>query len=86
MAGGNKQGDGGGKQAFRVKVHPRAKKERVECIDSHTYEIWTTSAPEKGKANDAVRRLLAEAIGVAPSCLQLVRGTSSREKVFERTN
>jgi uncharacterized protein YggU (UPF0235/DUF167 family) len=38
--------------------------------------------PEDGRANKAVSELLAEALGVAKTRLTLVRGATSREKVF----
>ena len=40
------------------------------------------AAPEDGKANAAVLELLARALGVAPSRLSLLRGATSREKLF----
>ena len=39
--------------------------------------------PQDGAANDAVLRLLALALGLAPSRLTLLRGASSREKLFQ---
>ncbi len=45
-------------------------------------KVLVTAAPENGKANDAVRALLASALGVAPSDLKLQRGATSRDKVF----
>ena len=39
------------------------------------------AAPADGAANTAVVRLLADALDVAPSRLQLVRGATSRVKV-----
>jgi len=41
-----------------------------------------TAAPEGGEANRAVVVLLAEAFGVAPSRIELVRGAASRDKLF----
>ena len=38
--------------------------------------------PEDGKANAAVIKLLAKALGVAKSRLVLVRGATSRDKLF----
>jgi uncharacterized protein YggU (UPF0235/DUF167 family) len=41
-----------------------------------------TCVPEDGKANRAVTRLLAKALGVAPSRPVPVRGTAGRDEVF----
>jgi uncharacterized protein len=45
--------------------------------------IRVTAPPVDGKANDALRRLVAKAAGVAPSKVTIVRGHSSRDKVVE---
>lgn len=67
---------------IKVRVHPKAKQERIEPLGPGTFEVWTTAPPDKGKANDAVRKLLSEHLGIAPSRLSLVRGHTSREKYF----
>jgi uncharacterized protein YggU (UPF0235/DUF167 family) len=54
----------------------------VESIDG-AVRVWTTAAPTDGQANEAVRRLLAKRLGLAPSCLSLVRGATARDKTFE---
>src|SRR4030095_17202932 len=38
--------------------------------------------PRDGRANAAVARLLATALGVAPSTVELVRGAGGRDKVY----
>ena len=40
-----------------------------------------TAAPERGEANKAVVELLAKKLGVSKSCVTLVRGLASRDKV-----
>ncbi len=42
-----------------------------------------TAAPEGGKANDAVLRLLAERLDLPGKSLTLVSGPSSRDKIVE---
>jgi uncharacterized protein YggU (UPF0235/DUF167 family) len=37
----------------------------------------------EGRANDAVRRLLAKRLGIAPSRVSVVRGASGRDKLIE---
>ncbi len=44
-----------------------------------------TAAPENGKANAAARALLARAMKVAPTRLELKRGATSRQKTFVYT-
>ena len=38
---------------------------------------------EKGRANAAVARLIADKLSIPPSSVRLARGGSSREKLFE---
>lgn len=64
-----------------VRVTPRASRNAVEA-GAEGIRIYVTTAPEGGKATAAVRKLLARALGVAPSSLTLVRGETSRDKVF----
>lgn len=64
-----------------VHVTPGARQTAVSLNDG-TLRIAVTAPPEDGKANEAVRKLLARAMGVAPSRLSLLRGHTSREKVF----
>mgnify|MGYP002653798025 CR=1 FL=1 len=44
--------------------------------------VRVTAAPEDGRANAAVRKLLARALGIAPSRLTLVGGATARDKLF----
>jgi uncharacterized protein YggU (UPF0235/DUF167 family) len=39
--------------------------------------------PERGRANDALLDFLADVLGVSRSCVTLVAGASSRDKVVE---
>jgi uncharacterized protein len=64
-----------------VRVTPNAAREQV-TLDVSRFVIRVTCVPEDGKANRAVTRLLARALGVAPSRLVLIRGTAGRDKMF----
>ena len=44
--------------------------------------VRVTAVPEDGRATAAVVKLLAKAMRIAPSRLILVRGATSRDKVF----
>lgn len=63
-----------------VKVTPNARRTALEA--GEPIRISLTVVPEDGKATEAARSLLAEALGVAKSRLTLLRGTKSRDKVF----
>jgi uncharacterized protein YggU (UPF0235/DUF167 family) len=62
-------------------VTPRARREEI-VRDGAGFRAAVFAPPEDGKANAAVQALLAHALGVAKSRLVLVRGATSREKVF----
>ncbi|MFT4056935.1 MAG: DUF167 domain-containing protein [Novosphingobium sp.] len=64
-----------------LRVTPGAKVETLEIAEGRV-TAKVRAKPEDGKANAAVRDLLARALGVAPSRLELLRGATSREKQF----
>jgi uncharacterized protein len=64
-----------------VRVTPGAAREQV-TLDGSRFVIRVTVPPEDGKANKAVTKLLAKALGIAPTRLTLIRGAGSRDKVF----
>lgn len=64
-----------------VRVTPRAARNAV-LEDGALLRVSVTTVPEDGKANKAVIKLLATALGVPRSALTLVRGASGRDKLF----
>jgi len=71
--------DGEGRLA--VCVTPGAKTEGV-AIKGGQVQVKVRAKPQDGAANAAVASLLARALGTAPSRIELLRGATSREKVF----
>jgi len=64
-----------------LRVTPKAARTSL-LRDGDALRATVTVAPENGKANAAVQALLAAAMGVAPSRLELRRGQTARDKVF----
>jgi uncharacterized protein len=64
-----------------VRVTPNASREQV-TLDGERFLIRVTCPPEDGRANKAVTKLLAKALGVAPTRLTLVKGQTGRDKLF----
>lgn len=64
-----------------VRVTPGAKVETLEVADGRLL-AKVRAKPQDGEANKAVRALLAAALGLAPSRVDLLRGATSREKMF----
>ncbi|WP_170347879.1 MULTISPECIES: DUF167 domain-containing protein [Ruegeria] len=67
--------------AVPVRVTPKAAKDSI-TMDKGVIRITVTVPPENGKANEAVRRILATAMQVAPSTLTLKQGQTARDKLF----
>jgi len=67
----------------RVKAKPRSKKEGVKEITKDYLEVRVNQPPEKGRANERIAELLAEYFKVPKSRVKLVKGETSKEKVFE---
>lgn len=63
-----------------VRVTPGARSEAVEIV-AGALLVKVRAKPEDGKANAAVLALLAKALGIAPSRVELLRGATSREKL-----
>ncbi len=64
-------------------VRPSAGKESVEEEENGILKINVKETPEKGKANAAAAKILAEFLKVPVSAIKLVSGASSRKKIFE---
>lgn len=69
---------------FAVRVTPRARRNAVtwEPGPPPGFRVHVTAVPEDGKANAAVTTLLARALGVPKSRLELLRGATGRDKLF----
>jgi hypothetical protein len=66
-----------------VRVHPRARRDEVTGERDGRLVVRVTAPPVAGRANDAVRKLLAKRLGVAPGRVRVVRGEASRDKLIE---
>lgn len=64
-----------------LRVTPGARQEGI-AIDAGRVLVKVRAKPEDGAANDAVIRLVAGALDIAPSRIALLRGATSREKLI----
>ena len=64
-----------------VRVTPGARVESLDIVDGRLL-AKVRAKPEDGKANAAVADLLSAALGVSASRVRLLRGATSREKLF----
>ena len=65
-----------------VRVQPRARRSSVELIDGGKLRVRVTAPAESGRANEAVRALLAKRLGVAKSRVEILRGHMGRDKLL----
>ena len=72
-----------GGAVIAVKVVPGSSRDRVVGVLGDCLKIATAAPPEKGKANDAVARILAESLGVGRRAVSLVAGATAARKEFE---
>lgn len=67
---------------FAVRVIPRAARDRLAGWRQGRLLVRTTAPPLEGRANEALCALIADALGVAPSAVQVIRGAWARDKVL----
>lgn len=65
---------------LRLRVSPGARKARIAGPHGGALKLSVTEPPERGKANDGVVQLLAEALGVAPRDIEILSGHTSQDK------
>jgi uncharacterized protein (TIGR00251 family) len=71
--------------AFDVEVKVRAKQTRITGVRTGRLGVALAAAPVDGAANEALRRALAEHLGVSRSQVRIVLGETHRRKVVEIT-
>lgn len=71
-----------GEGRLSVRVTPGARLESLEIVAGRVV-AKVRARPQDGAANKAVLALLAQALGIAPSRLRLLRGATSREKLVQ---
>lgn len=65
-----------------VKAQPGARKNGVSGTHAGSLKVSVTQPAEKGKANDALIKVLAEALRIRPAQVSLARGASTSRKRF----
>ncbi|WP_372788500.1 DUF167 domain-containing protein [Paraconexibacter sp.] len=66
----------------RVRVVPRAARDQLAGTRAGAVLVRLTAPPVDGKANAALRKLVARAVGVPPSAVSIVRGETGRDKTL----
>ena len=66
---------------FNVRVTPHAKQNKI-VQDNDVFRVYITTAPEKGKANNAVIDMLSDYFDVPKTKIKIVKGETSRDKII----
>jgi len=74
------------RELIEVRVQPKASKNSKELTENDQVRIHTTVSAESGNANRAVIHIIAKILGVPGSSVEIVRGTSSRNKQIRINN
>jgi hypothetical protein len=67
---------------IKLRVVPGARRDAILGAHGDAVRVAVRAVPEKGRANEAVERLLATTLGVALADVELVAGTSGRNKLL----
>jgi hypothetical protein len=65
---------------LQIRVKPKSSRQGILQCKEGIWQVALASPPEEGRANRELLRLLAKALGIAPSGLELTSGAKSRNK------
>ncbi len=64
-----------------VRLRPRGHRDQLMGMRDGVLLARVTAPPVEGRANKALRQMIAKRIGIAPSRVSVVQGEKSRNKV-----
>ncbi len=65
-----------------VRAKPAARQNSITGVFNGALKVSVTTAPEKGKANKAILKLLSKELGIPAKLISLHSGETSGEKKF----
>ncbi len=68
---------------LRIRVSPGAHRTEIVGRQGDAWKVRVTEAAERGRANEALVRVLADRLGIARGDVALVSGLGARDKVVE---
>jgi uncharacterized protein YggU (UPF0235/DUF167 family) len=68
---------------FTVHAHPGTRGERVELLDDGSLGVWVPARPVEGKANTAIERAIAQALGLRSQQVRIAAGARGRHKIVD---
>jgi uncharacterized protein (TIGR00251 family) len=67
---------------LEVRLTPRARREEISGVRDGVLQVRVKAPPIDGRANEALRKLIAKRAGVPKSQVTIVRGERSRQKLL----
>jgi uncharacterized protein (TIGR00251 family) len=68
---------------LKVLLQPRASRDGIVGMHGDALKVKVTAPPLEGRANKALKKLLAERLGLPPSRIEITTGQRSREKILK---
>jgi len=67
---------------LQVKVHPRARRNAIDGVVGDALKVSVTAPADQGKANQAVREILAETFHISVASIKIQSGLTSPRKLL----
>ena len=68
--------------SFKIRVQPKSSRNQIVGTQGDAIKIKVTAPPAEGAANKACMEMLAKALGVPKSSLEITAGPASRNKTI----
>lgn len=65
-----------------IQAKPNSKEQKIEKIDDSHFIVAIKEPPVRGKANEAIIKVLADYFNAAPSQVKIISGHTSRHKII----
>ena len=69
--------------SIAIRVSTRKRRQGIQSISGGAIKIWLRSPPFENRANDELRKYLAELLSINTSRVIITHGHQSRDKVVE---
>jgi hypothetical protein len=70
---------------IKVRVEPRSSQKGITALAGDSLKVKVHAPPVDGAANEELREILSEELGVRKSAISVIKGATSKDKVVEIT-
>jgi uncharacterized protein (TIGR00251 family) len=67
---------------LKIHLHPRSTREKVNGLHGDRVKVRVTAPAVEDKANAALKKFVAKKLRIPASCVEIIAGHHSREKVL----